>query len=329
MTSGGLVRLGIVGLGHWGDRLAGTVHRLDDVRLDWCYARTPERRETFAGRHECSASPSLEALLSEPELDGVLVATPHSTHADLVVAIAEAGKNIMVEKPMALTRADGARCIGAADAAGVILQVAHYRRRQPALRRIKAMIDDGRLGRLHFLEASFSRPFGPDPSRPWRDDEAEAPSGAMTALGVHMVDNLLYLGGPVSGVAAWNVEIDPSLPLADVTTVMLEFTGGPPGTLVTSLRMPTVITTAAFGDRQAVWAEEDGARFFTQKVGDSGRIEEEIAVIDGVADNLRHFAECIRTGNTPETDGRAGLEVVKVLEAIGESASRGGVPVGV
>ena len=156
--------------------------------------------------------PTLDALLSDRAIDGVIVATPHTTHVDLVTTIADAGKHIMVEKPLALNEADGQRCAQAARKAGILLQVAHYRRRLTATRKLKAMLDAGEIGRLHYIETAFNRPFGPDPKRPWRDTETEAPAGAMTALGIHMLDNLLYLGGPIRRLMALSTVLDPSTP---------------------------------------------------------------------------------------------------------------------
>lgn len=326
MTDGttGEVRLGIVGLGNWGGRLARTVAKVDGARLATCYARTPERRAAFAEEHGCTAIDSFDKFLADETIDGVLVATPHTTHADIVTAIAGAGKNIMVEKPLALTLKDARRCVDAARAAGVFLQVAHYRRLLTATRRIKAMLDAGELGRLHHIETNFSRPFGPDPKRPWRDEENEAPAGAMTALGVHMVDNLFYLGGPIKRLAALSSVLDSSTPLDDMTSVLVEFESGAHAVLNTSLRLPFVATTAVHGDKASAWSEVDGARLYVQKLGEEERSEIAVEPVDGVIANIAAFAENIRLNREPETNGEAGLNVVAVLEAIQKSSAANG-----
>jgi predicted dehydrogenase len=318
------IRLGIVGLGNWGGRLARTVAKVDGATLATCYARTPERRAAFAKEHGCTAVDSFEKFLADETIDGVLVATPHTTHADIVTTIAAAGKNIMVEKPLALTAKDAKRCVDAARAGGVLLQVAHYRRLLTATRRIKAMPDADELGRLHHMETNFSRPFGSDPNRPWRDEETEAPAGAMTALGVHMADNLFYLGGPIRRLAALSTVLDPSTPLDDMTTVLVEFESGAHGVLNTSLRLPFVATTSAHGDKASAWSELDGERFYTQKVGEEERHEIPVEPVDGVVANITAFVDCVRSGRQPETDGEAGLRVVAVLEAIQRSAASDG-----
>jgi predicted dehydrogenase len=318
------VRLGIVGLGHWGGRLARTVATIDGASLAACYARTPERRAAFADQHDCAAAQSFEAFLADDTLDGIIVATPHTTHTELVTALAGAGKNIMVEKPLALCATDAQKCVDAARAGGVILQVAHYRRRLAATRRIKSMIGSGELGLVHHFETNFSRPFGPDPKRPWRDEESEAPAGGMTALGVHMIDNLIYLGGPVRRLAALSSILDNSTPLDDMTSVLLQFESGAHGVLNTSLRLPMVATTVAHGDKASAWSEADGTRFFSQDIDAEERTEQTIEPVDGVTANLAAFVECLRSSTEPETNGEAAVKVVAVIEAIQRSVASNG-----
>ncbi len=325
MSAGGdSVRLGIVGLGNWGGRLARALGQVEGAMLATCYARTPERRAAFAAKHGCGEAASLEALTNDGSIDGIIVATPHTTHVDLVMQIASAGKHVMVEKPLALNQADAQLCVDAAKAGGVFLQVAHYRRRLTATRAIKAMLDAGKIGRLHYIESAFNRPFGPDPKRPWRDQDSEAPAGAMTALGIHMLDNLIYLGGPIRRLAALSTVLDPSTPLDDMTSVLVEFESGTHGTIATSLRLPYIAITAAHGDKASAWSEEDGARFFTQKCGEEERSEQTIKPVDGVVANFAAFAHSIRTGTEPETNGVEGLKVVAAFDAIQQSAAADG-----
>lgn len=318
------VRLGLIGLGNWGERLAETLAGIETTELVACFARSPDRREAFAAAHGCRPAPSLEALLAGEDLDGVVIATPHSTHEHLVVAAAEAGKHVMVEKPLTLTVESARRCVAVAERAGVTLQVAHYRRRLGATRRLRALIDAGELGTLHHVEGRFYRPWGPDTKRRWRDDPSEAPAGAMTALGVHLVDNLHYLAGPVSRLAAFSKQIEAPTALDDVTDVLLEFESGCVGTLSTSLRLPFEATTAAYGSEASAWSEADGGRFFVQPRDAEHRTEQPVERGDGIGLNLAAFADSIRSGAAPETGGAEGLAVVIVMDAIQRSAAAGG-----
>lgn len=321
------VRVGLIGLGNWGGRLAKLVSSIDELDLVTCFSRTEARRTAFAAEHGCAAAASLQALLGDEEVDAVMIATPHTTHEELVVVAAEAGKHVMVEKPLTLETAAAQRCVAAANAAGIVLQVAHYRRRLGATRAIRRLLDDGALGAVHHVEARFYRPMGPDEDRPWRADPVEAPAGGMTALGVHLVDNLHYLVGPVARLSARSKHIVAPTPIDDITDVLFEFESGCLGTLSTSVRLPYEATTAVYGSLAAAWSEEDGARLFVQRREEDVRRERPVDRIDGVRANLEHFAECVRTGAAPETGGPEGLAVVQVMEAITRSAASGGASV--
>lgn len=322
------VRLGIVGVGNWADRLASTVGALEGVELVACHSRNEASRSEFARRHGIDVVASLEGFTASG-CDGVLVATPHTTHAEIVVELAELGLGVMVEKPLALTVADARRCVAAAAAAGVVLQVAHYRRRHGATRALRRMIDDGTVGDLHLVEGHFSRRWSVDDARQWRNDPAEAPSGGMTALGVHMADNLLYLAGPAVRLSSLSTRIGDGTALTDMDAALIEFGSGAVGVLTTSLRIPKLVTTTVHGSEMTAWSEADGTRLFTLAADrlDESRTEHVVEAVDGVAANLAAFAEAIRNGTPPETDGAAGLAVVAILEAMGISAANHGAPV--
>jgi predicted dehydrogenase len=254
-----------------------------------------------------------------------MIATPHSTHADLVVAAAEAGKHIFVDKPFTLSVAEAKRAIAAADRAGVVLQVGHNRRRQPATRRLKQMVDGGELGMVHYAEANLSYPKGLNPRTGWRGDPAESPAGGMTGLGVHMADNLIYLLGQVARVAAFSKKIIGVGTLDDATTATLEFHSGPLAVLGTAMVIPDIARTAVWGTEAAAWNEMDGERFYLQRTGEEDRTEQPVDTVDTVKDELEEFATNVRTGARPETGGPEALEVVAVLEGIVESVQTGSV----
>lgn len=318
------LRAASIGLGWWGGTLASKA-RTAGIELVACYARTEETRAEFAEAHDTSAASSLDELLGDPEIEAVLVATPHSTHADLVVEASSAGKHVFVDKPLTLTVAEAKRAIAAAEAAGVILQVGHNRRRQPANRRLKQMEDSGELGMIHYAEANLSYPKGLNPRSGWRGTPEESPAGGMTGLGVHMADNLNYLLGKPVRVAAFSKKVIAVGKLDDVTTATLEYEEGPLAFLGTSMVIPDIARTAVWGTEGAAWNENDGERFYVQKVGSKDRVEQQIETIDTVEDELAEFASNVRAGTAPETGGREGLEATAVLEGIVESATTGQV----
>jgi predicted dehydrogenase len=320
------VRLGILGTGWWAGVLADAA-AASGSQVVSCFARDPDHRAAFAAAHGCRAAADLDSLLGDREIEGVLIATPHSTHADLAVEAASAGKGVYVEKPFTLTVGDANRAIKAASDAGVPLQVGHNRRRQPANRFIKKLIDDGALGSLIQLEGNQSSPSGHNPGLPmWRRSPDEAPAGGMTGMGVHMTDTFRYFAGPARQVFAISKRFIGKLAIDDVTTVLIEYEGGPVGYIGTSHFTGEVTNLAVYGTDAIVWNEAEGSELWIQRRAEEARTKEPVEVIDTVADELAEFARCIRTGDRPETGGEEALEVVAILDAVIESA-RSGRPV--
>ncbi len=318
------LRVASIGLGWWGGVLAekAAAGGADVVRG---FARSEESRNTFAETHGARPASSYDEVLADPDVEAVLIATPHSTHADLVVQAAAAGKHVFCDKPFTLTVAEAKRATKAAAAAGVILQVGHNRRRQPANRRLKQMIDDDDLGIIHYAEANLSYPKGLTPRGGWRGEPAESPAGGMTGLGVHMADTLIYLLGKPLRVSAFSRRTIGVGKLDDVTTANLEFENGALAYLATSLVIPDIARVAVWGTKAAAMNERDGEQFSLQQSGEKDKTPQTVETLDTVKDELEEFARNVRSGSTPETGGPEAIEVIAVLEGIVESAQQGTV----
>jgi predicted dehydrogenase len=315
------VRLGVVGLGWWGRTLAAATARSGAAEVVACFARTEATRRRFAEEVGCRPASSLAELLAADDVEGVLLATPHRDHADQIEAAAASGCHVLVEKPLTLTTAEAHRAVAAAEAAGVVLMVGHQRRRQAANRRIRQLLDEGAIGRPLLAESTFTVAGGyPDT---WRADRAETPLGAMTALGVHMVDTFLYLLGPIERVAAFSNAVIDDEPLDHATGLLLEFASGAVGTLLCSHFTPAANRLAVLGTAGAAYAEDDGARLLVQDRRAPARRAVDVEVNDPLAEQVAEFAGAIRRGTAVETGGREGLAVVAVLEAATASAHRG------
>jgi len=329
------MRLGSIGLGRWGTQLASTAVQCEST-IETCFSPSRESRDAFATNFDCTPSDSLEDLLSNPNVEGVLIASPNATHPDIACRAAEAGKHVFVEKPLALSVPAAQSAIAAANEAHVVLQTGHSRRRVAAMRRLKDMIDDDELGQILQVEATTTRA---TPSlewfKGWRHDPEQAPLGGMTAIGVHMVDNLHYLLGPSVSVFARTKKLLPGHGLDDATVLVIEFRDGALAYLGVSLRVAPTFVLKLMGTSGSAWTNDPrtlkaggSSQLWRQGVNEADGTEIPVNLVDPLEEQFREFVACARTGAEPETGGRTGLAVTAVMEAALESTRSGrAVPV--
>ena len=315
------VRLGVVGLGWWGGELADAAARSGAAEVVACFARTEATRESFAAARGCRAAGSFAELLAADDIDGIMLATPHSSHAALIRAAAEAGKHVLVDKPFTLSVTGGRSAVEAAADAGVVLMVGHQRRRVPAVRRIRALIDDGELGTPLLASSLFAVPRG-FPAN-WRADPAESPLGGMTGLGVHMIDTFHYLVGPVGRVSAFSNGVLAGEPCDHATGLLLEFESGAVGTLLTSHYNALAEELSIHGTAATALSRNEGTRLLLHPRREPNPTEVALEPNDPLAEQVAEFAAAIRGTTTVETGGQVGLAVIAVLEAAMAAVQRG------
>lgn len=323
LNGGDPVGLGLVGLGWWGAELTKAAERGGAARVVTCFARGEKGRNAFADEFGCRSAASMEDLLADESVEGVLIATSHQSHRPLIEQVAASGKHVFVEKPLTTTVEDGRAAVDAARRAGVILQVGHQRRRTAANRKIKEMIDVGELGDIETVVAHQSIPNGfKMPDEAWRWSPDQSPLGSMTSLGVHKIDTMHYLVGPISRVSAFT-RAGRDRPIDEATVVAFEFESGALATLTTSFFTPVINEIALFGTDAAAFNTAGGTRLAVQKRLDAEPTDVELTPVDPVVDQLVGFAQAIRGEGPVEPDGEAGLAVIAVMEAAAESAASG------
>jgi predicted dehydrogenase len=317
------VKLACIGTGRWASTLADAVTKTGTAEVVSGWARRAEGREAFAADWGCRAVDSLDELLSDPEVEGVIITTSHQSHRDMIERASAAGKHVFVDKPFTNTVEDGLAAIEAAREAGVLLQVGHQRRRTAAKRRIKAMLDAGELGEVETVVTNQSIPNGfKMPEDAWRWDPAQSPLGSMTSLGVHKIDTINYLVGPVRSVFCFT-RPGRSKPIDEATVLAMELESGALATLTTSFFTPIMNNTAVFGTDGAAFSSEGGDVLKLMGRNDPVPVEVELEKIDPLVDQMAAFAAAIRGEAPIEVDGAAGLAVIAVMEAAVESAATG------
>ena len=154
-----MIDAAIVGLGRWGRTLVEAVQgKSEKIRFTRAVSRDPAQHRDFLETQHLLAGSDFAQMLADKSIKAVVLATPHTQHVDAVVAAAGAGKHVFCEKPLALSRAETARAIGACRDAGVVLGIGTDKRYFPAIAEIIKLADSGELGPLIHVEGNFSKP---------------------------------------------------------------------------------------------------------------------------------------------------------------------------
>lgn len=250
-----MIRAAIIGLGSWGQNLVRSVHPTSSsIEFVAGATRTPDKARDFAEKYGLRMLPSYEDVLADPDIDAVVLATPHSMHTDQIVQAAQAGKHVFTEKPLGLDAASAQRAAQACADHGVTLGVGYNWRYQPALQAIRQMIDDGTLGRVLHIEGNFCGPSAYRfPKGHWRHDRDEVPAGGMTGRGIHVIDAMLYLAGHVQQVTAQSLRLAQDFGVDDTTSMLLQFDSGATGYLGTIIATAETWRMQVFGSNG--WVE--------------------------------------------------------------------------
>jgi predicted dehydrogenase len=318
--------VGVVGLGYWGPNLARNLAAIDGCEVSWLCDAAEQARAGAARSHPAArCTDVIGDLLDDPELDAVVLATPVPTHAELAVAVAEAGKHCFVEKPLATNAEDAERAVAAAAASGTVLMVGHLLEYHPAVTRLKELVDGDELGPLHYVYGNRLN-LG----------KLRADENALWSLGAHDVSVVLHLVGeePQECVAHGASYVREGV--QDVVFCYLRFPSGIVAhlhlswldphkerrmTVVGSRRMATFDDMLVEG-KLAVYDKgfDEDARSWGEYITRSGDIFcPRIPNAEPLRLECEHFVECVRSGATPRSDGASGLRVVRVLEALQRS----------
>jgi predicted dehydrogenase len=330
------LRAAIVGMGSWGQNLVRSVHgHRDAIRFVAGATRTPDRAREFARDYGIPMRASYEALLADPEVEAVVLATPHSMHSEQIIAAARAGKHVFTEKPLGLTAEDSEAAVRACAERGVTLGVGYNWRFQPALREIKRMLEDGRLGTLLHVEGNFNGPSAYRfPKGHWRHDRDEVPAGGMTGRGVHVVDAMLYLAGHIDTVTAQSFRLAQDFGVDDTTSMLFRFRGGATGYLGTVIATAEGWRMQVFGSRG--WVEVGDVEHLTtwemrvclvDPTDPMKRNRPQTVTFPATSTEraeLEHFARCARAGQPLALPGGDEVHNVAALEAILRSVREDG-----
>ena len=326
---------GVIGTGnHATHRMAPAITRARGARLVAVCSRSPERAEAFAREHGAFRSyASYEDLLQDPEVHVVYISTPNGFHAEQTLQAAQAGKHVLCEKPMALTVAEAEGMVQACRQAGIKLGVSLQNLFHPAHQEMRRRIRQGQAGELLLLLGEYSRDLA-EPSRAWKGDPSLAGGGAIMGLGTHVLDLLRFLAGQeVEEVRAQADSPAWGLPVDDLVLAILKFPGGLRASMVSGYYVPRALNSVvAYGARArlvglgTVGMNLQGSLLVE---GEEGSTRQEFPGEDPLLGNyvrlVEAFVHAVEEDIEPSASGEDGLELVRMVDAVLESARTGQV----
>jgi len=314
-----------IGIGWWSDVLADAVGRTDgQIEIVSCFTRSEDKRQSFAQKYKCQAASSLDELLADPDLDGIINTTPNHVHLETTKAAAAAGKHVFLDKPIANVIGEAKAITQVCKDAGVVLGVGYQRRRESHFRWIKERIDAGEFGTLVQAEANISRDReGKFELGHWRYTADGMPGGVMLQIGLHYVDVLMMLLGPVKSVSGMASQLVLPGDNPDVGTLMMRHENGAVSSLSTSYASASeYYLMNIYGKRMSAYYNLfDGLRCLKQ--GDTEQKSVEVGSVDTLAEELVEWANAARGNGTVEVGGEGATESLAVVKAGVKSVSEG------
>ena len=332
-----MISVAVVGYGYWGPNIVRNVMDRPELALWGLCEMDPERVAKFSDRYPgVHTTASFDELLADPSVDAVSIATPPRTHYPLVRQALEAGKHVLVEKPLATNSVDAEALVDLAERKGLVLMPGHTFLYSPAVNKVRELIDSGELGELYFITSSRMN-LG-----------IYQPDGVVNDLAPHDLSILLYwLQQPVSIVSASGSTVfQDGVPETAFLTLCFE-QGLTANVQLSWLAPHKVRQTIVVGSKRMVVYDDaatDGAvriydRGFdftepsnfgeyqlTYRSGDM--LVPRLDAAEPLGLELADFARAITTGEAPRSHAKLGVEIVRILEAAHASLISSGRPVG-
>ncbi|MGQ9574327.1 MAG: Gfo/Idh/MocA family oxidoreductase [Thermoguttaceae bacterium] len=313
----------VIGCGYWGKNLVRVFSELGALRgvCDAEATRLKALRFQGAPPRFCE---SLDEVLADPQTRAVAIATPAATHYEIVLACLKAGKDVFVEKPLALNAEQGRSLVELAEQRGLILMVGHILLYHPAVRRLRQLIDEGQLGRVLYL---YSNRLNMGLIR--------TEENILWSFAPHDISVMLHLLGeePIAAEAEGQSYLTPGV--VDVTLSRLWFKSGVTGHIFVSWLHPVkeqrlvVVGT----EKMAVFDDVASQKLllYPHRVDWPGRVPKavkaepipvEIDQVEPLKQQCQHFLDCVAQRQRPLSDGREGLRVLRVLDLCQRSLER-------
>jgi predicted dehydrogenase len=329
------VRVAAVGCGYWGPNVIRNLDSIDGFELCCICDADPARLVPVAARYpHARSTTNIDDVMDDPSIEALYLATPVSTHFDLVRRALESGKHVLVEKPLATTIEQAEALSALAAERRLTLMVGHTFVFSPPVRKVKQLIDDGLVGPIYYVETTRVNLglFQKDVSVLWD-------------LGPHDVSILIYWLGEVPTQVSARGRSYPGEALEDVAFVTMEFPSGILAQVQISWLAPSKLRRTSIVGRQRMIVYDDLEPVEKVKIYDRGVdrqpasygefqltyrsgdiLSPRLDTTEPLHLECAHWLQCIQTGQEPDTGAQRGVEVVRVIQAAERSIRRAGEP---
>ena len=320
-----MINLGFVGLGWWGNELAVAASELSSrIAITGCCSLSQNEMTVFETQFGAKPYPSYVDLLKDPSTEGVILSTPHSQHANQVIQAAEAGKQVFVEKPLALSIQDASSAVRICTDQEVVLAVGHNRRFSSVAGKLKSWLKDERLGHVLHVEAHFSgnSALGFTVEN-WRANRRESPAGSLVSIGLHMIDTVQWLLGPVDRLSCLSKRQVLPVEIEDTTVALFELKGGITGTLGTLFAVPQHSYLRLYGTKGIAEARDDFTELTWHPDGQASK-DIRLEPVNTLVAELTAFCDACDGIKTYPVTLLEALGNVAVVEAMANSSQMNG-----
>ena len=334
------VRVGIVGLGRWAKVLTKASKQSTKIDIVSGYSRSEEKRLAFETEMGVRPVGSLEEMLADPTISGVIITVPNEQHRAIAEKVAAAKKHVYTEKPIAHNLEDGLEIAALEKKYGVTVTVGHSARLMAGIRMIKQRIDAGELGTVAFIEANFSNERALELTpQTWRWYKDRAPGGPLSQLAIHHFDVVHYLGGAMLEVSSIASKLSPvGAEVDDQSMTTIRFADGKLGYVGSCWTSPGIFSVRVFGSKGLMHYEIDfgtwdtphllhqSSTLYIQRGKDGYGKREELVVpeSDMFRAELEMFADSCVSGKSPELSADNAITSLAVVNAALKSIERKG-----
>lgn len=250
-----MIDAAIVGIGWWGRKIVRAVQgKSRKIRFIRGVSKEPDSVRGFAAEYGFELAEDLSDVLADPRVQAIVLATPHSLHTRQIVQVANSGRAVFSEKPLALKKADAVAAVAACRRNGVVLGLGTNKRFWPANRELTRMLAEHALGDILHIEGHYSNANSGAHFSEWRTLKEEAPGAGMTGAGIHVLDALISLAGPVRTAYAQVISRKAQPDPLDTVTVVLRFANDVSGVLATVRSSPFYWRIHVFGSKGSLEA---------------------------------------------------------------------------